>query len=216
MITNPDAIRISDAYLRPIANLMSQLYDQSVMLLNAYNALGGSGISNAVAAPTVAASTGGSFAAGTYSWKYTFLNALGETLASANVTLAVTLNQKVTVTLPALEAGATSINVYRGPVGTEGLVGNTATTSFVDTGAAAGAQAPSSNTTGLFPNDTEILNDGAVTGPDGRPVVTGIKAVAIVSRCTDIKNLMEGSVAIATNDGSKSILNTVLAYCTNP
>jgi hypothetical protein len=216
MITSPQAINFSNARIRVMADLLAKAYDAATIILNYWNANGGAGLANPVTLPTVVAAAGGAFAAGTYFWKYTWVNAKGETLASGDSTpgLVVTLNQKVTVTIPALPAGATQANIYRGTVaGSELLVGNTATTIFVDTGTAGTVASPSSNTTGLIPNDSEVINDGSAT--DGRSQITGAQANNIINRATDIKNFMEGSVAVATNDGSKSVLNTVLGVAVN-
>ena len=64
-----------------------------------------------------------------------------------------------------------------------------------------------------FWNDSEQIIDGSAA--DGRPIITGIQANNLINRAIDIKNMMEGSVAIATNDGSKAVLNTVLAAAVN-
>lgn len=202
-----------------MADKLAQVYYQAVGLLNYWNANGGAGIANATTAPTFVAASGGAFAAGTYSYRYTWLNARGETLGSVAASQALTLNQKCTVTIPALPAGATSANIYRSlaPTGSELLVGNTATTSFVDNGnAATGGAVPSSNTTGLIPNDSEVIVDGSGPTGDGRSSITGIQANNVVVRATDIKNLCEGSVAVSTNDASKAVLNTILTVAVNP
>jgi hypothetical protein len=214
MITSPQAIDFANKRLRVMADLLARCYDAATILLNYWNANGGGGLANPAALPTLVAVAGGSFAAGTYSWKYTQVNARGETLASGNATLAVTLNQKVTVTVPALPGGATQTNIYRGSAGSEGLVGSTVITTFVDLGSTTpGAQAPTSNTTGLIPNDSEVINDGSAT--DGRQQITGVMANNIINRALDVKNLMEGSVTVSANDGSKAALTTVLQVAVN-
>lgn len=213
MITSPLAKNFSDQQLRPLADKLAQLYDFCSTVLNYWNANGGSGILPPAAPTLVAATTGGTLATATYGYKVSALNALGETLASAEATVVVTgPSGKVTLTWTGV-GGATSYNVYGRTAGAELFLANVAST-YVDTGAAtpAGAQ-PTSNTTGLIPNDSETIADTAAT--DGRPIVTGAKAVNVVSRAQDIKNFMEGSAAIGVGDGSKAILNTALAYAVN-
>lgn len=213
-ITSPQAAQFSNAGLRPFSNLLAQAYDAATILLNWWNANGGAGIlPPATVTPTPG--TAGTMAAGLKAYKVSALNALGETLCSAEATCTtVGSTGSVSVAWSAV-AGATSFNIYGRTSGAELLIGNSAASPFVDTGAVtpAGGQ-PVSNTTGLIPNDSEVLVDGSAT--DGRPQLTGAKCNNIVSRALDIKNFCEGSATVATNDGSKTILNTILASATNP
>jgi len=125
------------------------------------------------AAPTVAAQ--GTTGATTWGYKVTAYDGLGETLASTetqitngNATLSVTNFNLIT---PTRVSGAISYKVYRTTAGgtpnTTGLIGTIAgaasTFSLSDTGVAAGAAAPGSNSTGqlqalgsaaLFKNST--------------------------------------------------------------
>lgn len=96
-----------------------------------------------ISTPLAAAGTGGTFAAGTYYWVVTALNAKGETVASNEVSATLLANAEQVLSWTAI-AGATSYNVYRGTVsGDEGiLVANTTGTSYTDTGAAGTAQTP--------------------------------------------------------------------------
>ena len=214
MITSPQAVNFSNQNLRVMADSLAKLYDLAVIILNDWNANGGAGLLPPALPTLTPITTTGTLATGTYGYRVSALNALGETLASTEATAAVVgPTGKVTVTWLTV-AGATSYNVYGRTVGAELLMGNTAALTFADSGGTTPAGAmPTTNTTGLIPNDSETINDGAAT--DGRMIVTGIKANNMINRCLDIKNLMEGSVAVATNDGSKSVLNTVYAYAVN-
>jgi hypothetical protein len=70
-----------------------------------------------VAVPTglgaAAVGSGGSFAAATYYWKITAVNAAGETLASSEVNAVIVLNGSANLTWSAA-SGATGYNIYRG------------------------------------------------------------------------------------------------------
>jgi hypothetical protein len=78
--------------------------------------------------PTVAitgvAAAGGTLAAGTYLYKYTAVNAYGETTAgtSESAGIVATLNQKITLTLSAI-AGAVYYKIYRTASGVVGVAG---------------------------------------------------------------------------------------------
>lgn len=108
----------------------------------------------AIAAPVItlgAASAGGTFAAGTYFWKLTALNANGETIGSNQVSATLTLNQQQVINWTAV-TGATGYKLYRGTateaqnilVATLGAV-----TTVTDTGTAGAAgTVPTVNTTG--------------------------------------------------------------------
>lgn len=74
---------------------------------------------------SVAASgAGGSLTAGTYLCSYTLVNAAGESVRSADVSVTITSGQNLVFTLPALPAQAASMNVY---VSTAGGATTTAT-----------------------------------------------------------------------------------------
>lgn len=213
MITSPQAIAFSNGRLRPLADMLAKLYDASTIVLNYWNANGGSGILPPVTV-TPTPGSAGTMAAGVKSYRVSALNARGETLTS-NAATATTVGATGSVSVAwSAVAGATSFNVYGRTAGNELLIANAAASPFVDTGAIAPAGAvPAANTTGLIPNDSEVLNDGAAV--DGRNIITGAQAVNLVNRATDFKNFCEGSVAIGTNDASKSILNTILAAAVN-
>jgi hypothetical protein len=100
------------------------------------------------ATPTAVASSGGAFAAATYSWVVTTTNAYGETTASGPVTLAVSAGQKVTLDWPDV-TGGTGYAIYRRSGSGPYLRLTTVTVStYVDTGTAAtGAPPPATNTT---------------------------------------------------------------------
>lgn len=113
-----------------------------------------------VAAAIVA--SGGVLGAGTYSYKVTARNAIGETLASTAATATITTGtvNSISVTWPAV-AGATAYTVYGRTSGTELRLSTVTTNSFVDTGALtpAGALPTEGATTDEFTvkiYDTEV------------------------------------------------------------
>ena len=70
----------------------------------------------------------------------------------------------------------------------------------------------------VLPNDANLIEDGATVASgqgDGRPPISDAQATNIINRCTDLINWMEGSAAISAGDGSKSILNTIVAVQVN-
>jgi hypothetical protein len=214
-ITNPAAVAFSNQQIRPLADKLSQLYYQALVLLNTWNANGGAGILPPTTVTPTPSASGGTLAAGVKSYRVSALNARGETLVSNAFTATTTGSSgSVSVAWSAV-AGATSFNIYGRTAGNELLIGTSAASPFVDTGSVtpAGAQ-PTTNTTGLIPNDSETVADGSAT--DGRMPITAAQAVAIVTRATDIKNLFEGSVAVSANDGTKAVLNTIAAVAVNP
>jgi len=100
-------------------------------------------------APTQQA--GGSFAANTYYWVVTAVNGNGETIASTQATLAVSLNNEVLLSWNTI-AGATSYNLYRstssGSYVSPALVATgIRATNYTDTGAALSAGAPPNSST---------------------------------------------------------------------
>lgn len=97
-------------------------------------------------APTlVAATTGGTLATGTYYYKVTALDSAGESIASAEASVAVTgPTGKVTVSWPAV-SGATGYRIYRGTAaGAENVyyAPSGTATSYVDTNGASTAGTP--------------------------------------------------------------------------
>lgn len=104
--------------------------------------------------PVTGTTAGGTLAGATYYVKTTYVNALGETIGSAEVTQVVALNNLLTVTSPGAQAGATGYNVYVSTAtGTETKqnaspinIGTGWT--LPTTGLIAGAALPTSNTTG--------------------------------------------------------------------
>lgn len=100
-------------------------------------------------ATTATATTGGSVAAGTYNVRITYVNPIGETLASANTTQVTTgATSTITVTSPPAQNDATGYKVYMG-TGAPTLQGGTTAlgANFVQTAAVgAGAALPGSNT----------------------------------------------------------------------
>lgn len=101
--------------------------------------------------------SGGTFAANTYYWRATFLNAVGETISSSEVSAAIVLNGSATLTWDTPPAGATHTRIYRattpGAAAGSCAYGGTPsapTATFTDTGAAGsvGFAPPATNTTG--------------------------------------------------------------------
>lgn len=84
--------------------------------------------------------TGGTFGAGTFYWKITAYNSVGETVGSNEVTATLTANGTQVLTIGGVNAAA-GYNIYRGTVpGAEnvlvGTVAGQAATTFTDTGTA--------------------------------------------------------------------------------
>lgn len=109
-----------------------------------------------IGAPTTptatAVGTGGTFAAGTYYWKITATNAVGESLPSTEATATIVANGSATIAWTAV-TGATGYRIYRSSTtGAENvspaLVGTSSGSPFTDTGTAPTTGAvPSTNTT---------------------------------------------------------------------
>lgn len=104
-----------------------------------YNVVKPGDIADPTTAPTLAtAGTGGTLTNATYVYAYAWVGRNGgETLPSSTGSQATTgSTSTVTVTVPAKPAWADVTAVYRQVGGTLRRIGTTATTSFVDTGAA--------------------------------------------------------------------------------
>jgi hypothetical protein len=100
------------------------------------------------------ATTGGTFAAGDYSWVVTAINAAGESLASNSVTKTLALNGTQVLNWGAAPAGATGIKVWRtDSLGVTKLVATLgAVATYTDTGTAGTPGTPPKvNTTGTAP-----------------------------------------------------------------
>ncbi len=99
-------------------------------------------------ATATASTTGGTLAANTYYYKVTAVNAIGETLPSAEVSATTTgTTGSVAVTWPAI-TGAAGYKVYRGVGGgAENAVASVAGTSYTDTGTGMTSGAPPANNT---------------------------------------------------------------------
>jgi hypothetical protein len=97
------------------------------------------------------AGAGGTFAAATYFWVLTAIDAKGETLASNEVSLALALNATAPLSWAA-DVGATGYKLYRGTVaGAENVLVTTlgAVTTYTDTGTAGtAATVPLTDTSG--------------------------------------------------------------------
>ncbi|MBA2751596.1 MAG: baseplate J/gp47 family protein [Actinobacteria bacterium] len=109
--------------------------------------VGYTGFTAGLSAPTGVTATpsasGGTLASGTYYYKVSALNALGETIASAEVS-AVVVGPTGSVSIAwGAVTGATSYRIYRGTAaGAENTYYTDAATPFVDTGAAGTAGTP--------------------------------------------------------------------------
>lgn len=128
-----------------------QLFAISLLTLAAPAGLG--------SAPVVG---GGTFAAATYFWKITALNAQGETIGSNEATAAIALNGRATLTWTPV-AGATGYKIYRSTTtGSENVspalvatVGAVAT--YTDTGSAVTAGAVPAANTAVVPAAVDVL-----------------------------------------------------------
>lgn len=142
---------------------------------------------------------------GTHSYKVTFVNGYGETVASAasNVVTCATGNKKVTVTLPvSSDAGVTARKIYRTEAGGStykllATISDNTTTSYLDNIADAtlGAAAAASTADGLKRLNYQAIDcDGAVVG--GSAAGTGIDVQTL-----NLSKPLKLNVTIVTNDG---------------
>jgi hypothetical protein len=107
---------------------------------------------------------GGTFAAGTYFWKLTFVDGFGETMASAEVSATIVLNGSATIAWTVPPAGALGVNVYRGTAaGAENRLIATASivSPFTDTGTAGSVASPPTQNTSRV-GDTVIFAGGGI------------------------------------------------------
>lgn len=119
----------------------------------------------AIAAPSITlgatATTGGTFAAGTYFWKVTATDAFGETVGSNEVSATLVASGTQVINWTAV-TGATGYKVYRGTTagGQDKLVTTLgAVTTYTDTGTAGTAgTVPTANTTGAGTRHKVSLN----------------------------------------------------------
>lgn len=123
-------------------------------------------------APTlqlIRTTAGGAFAAGTYFWKVTALNAAGETAGSNEITGSPTLNQKAEIQWSA-SPGSTGYGIYRGMLSGNETLCTTVSSGAVfysDTGTACpGAVVPTTNTAGgiIMPQSIATPCDAAHRG----------------------------------------------------
>ena len=114
---------------------------------------------------------GGTFAAATYFWKVTGLNAAGETVGSAEATVAVTAGGSASLTWAALPAGTTGVKVYRGTAtGAENVLVATlgAVTAYTDTGGAGVAGSPPANSSAVL---SSLLTEAGALRDSTHPAV---------------------------------------------
>lgn len=142
---------------------------------------------------------GGTFAAATYFWKITGLNAAGETTGSAEATVAVALNGTATLTWSALPAGTTGVKVYRGTVtNAENVLVATlgAVVTYTDTGTAGtAATVPAGNSAAA---GGEFIGIGAQrdsAGPEVAANGAAFSSTALVAGPGTITGVMAGYLA---------------------
>lgn len=105
----------------------------------------------ALATPTVAptlgtAASGGTIPAGSYTIKYSWINASGETLLGpSSVQVTTGSASTITITTPALPSGATGFNAYLTAGGTPGKIGTSATNSVTLTSLSPTGSLPTNN-----------------------------------------------------------------------
>lgn len=125
---------------------------------------------SAPAAPSLSAVVSGALPGATYYVKTTYLNAYGETTASAESSLVVAGNSVVKVTSPIVKSGATTYNVYVSTsAGTETKQNAAPITIGTDwqepdSGLIAGAALPSSNT-------AQYITTWGITAPVAAPTL---------------------------------------------
>jgi hypothetical protein len=186
----------------------------------------------APAAPTLTSSAGGTLAATTYYVKTTYVTAAGETLPSAESSLAVAANNVLGVTSPAAQSGATGYNVYvststgtetkqnSAPIAigtnwtepTSGLIAGAALTS---SGTAGSLLTVSAVTNGTLAIGQQVNGAGSVaqcyiagqvsgTGGIGTYTVTGAQTVASQTLTAD----NGGTIVVAFDGGRWKLANT--------
>lgn len=140
------------------------------------------------AAPILSATAGGTIAATTYFVKITYVTAAGETLPSAEASLAVAVNNVLNVASPAAQTGVTGYNVYVSTAtGTE-TKQNTSPiaigTAWVEptTGLIAGAAVPTANTSGSVLTVSTVTNGtlSAYLTVNGSGVAAGTYVISLV------------------------------------
>lgn len=110
---------------------------------------------------------GGTFAANTYFWVVTATTALGETIASNEVSTPIALNGSANLTWNLPAGKVSNIKVYRGTAaGAENALIATLgpVTAFTDTGAAGGAATPPVTNTATIQDTTLITGAGIFLG----------------------------------------------------
>lgn len=166
-------------------------------------ALDSTSVSPTVSAPwnfaaSVGGATGSFSATGTYGYRITALNAIGETFPCDEITAVVSaVTQRVTLTWTQTP-NATGYKIYRTPTpGSYGAstllttIGSGATVTFADDGAATGAGTlPVSNTTGGWIVTTSLGAAGGVWGGTG---LKYYRVVAYDATSVEIANSLEAS-----------------------
>jgi hypothetical protein len=173
----------------------------------------------ALAAPTItlgaSAGTGGTFTAGTYYWKATWVNANGETVGSNELSASVAANGTQVITVNTAPAGATNWKLYRGTTagGESVLVATTAaaTTSYTDTGAAGTAgTVPTTDSTGRGTRLT--INGTSAPTPKKSWVFDVFSDVARVRIVVPIGRVMDVGDTTFKDDAIAAAVTTIQAF----
>lgn len=161
-------------------------------------------IAYTLAAPSGASATavgsGGTFAAATYFWKITFVNATGETTGT-EVTAAIALNGSCSLAWTAAAANtATAVKVYRGTASNgenvlvTTLAGNAA--AYTDTGTAGSAGTPPASNSAITAN--HLVMKGSLRDSTHAAVVAnpGLFTTAAPVAGREIDGKMAGRLAV--------------------
>ncbi|GEM_PF-6663697 len=154
----------------------------------------------------VASSSGGSLATGTYYYKITALDGVGETAGGTEASAAVTgPNGSVAISWTAVP-GATSYRIYRGTsAGGENVYYTTTGTSFTDTGAAGTSGSPPATTSAYINRLAAAGNSWLMGGNLGIGAKTKLSKLTIVARPS---SAISGTVAKTAGSSTLTGTNT--------
>lgn len=171
--------------------------------------------------PTGGGSAGGLLQAGDYYLRYTFVNAVGETLTSpASSRFTVASGNIPQVTLPALASGATSINVYLtfpgGQLGSETLykTGVTGTTALLDV-AVSGGVVHNINVTnsgsGYVSAPSVSFTGGGGSGATATATVSGglVTAITVTAQGSGYTSVPTVGISGGSGTGATAVANVV-------
>lgn len=174
------------------------------------------------AAPVLSATAGGTIAATTYFVKITYVTAAGETLPSAEASLAVAVNNVLNVASPAAQTGVTGYNVYVSTAtGTE-TKQNTSPiaigTAWVEptAGLITGVAVPAANTSGSVLTVSAVTNGtlSAYLTVNGSGVSAGTYVISLIGGTggagTYLVNLSQtvASVGMTADNGGTIIIDS--------